>query len=198
MTTRLAMIPAAALAVSLSLAGPAFAQGSDQDCTDLTQPQAQALLEADPSDPSRLDADNDGIPCEEGEGGPGGPLIPPPSVPPDSVPTETAEPEPSVDPTLEPTVEPTETYEPEPSTAPSETAPPEPTAAPTQDPEVATLPAGGSGPGRAERQVDDTPTGGVDTGGGPGADMDPALMLAGLGSLLAAGGVLAYRSRLRQ
>ncbi len=36
------------------------------DCADFaTQDEAQAELENDPSDPNGLDADNDGIPCEE-------------------------------------------------------------------------------------------------------------------------------------
>jgi Excalibur calcium-binding domain len=42
--------------------------GDDEelDCADFaTQEEAQAELEQDRSDPNRLDADNDGIPCEE-------------------------------------------------------------------------------------------------------------------------------------
>jgi hypothetical protein len=39
--------------------------GGDLDCADFaTQDEAQAVLDRDPSDPNRLDADNDGIPCE--------------------------------------------------------------------------------------------------------------------------------------
>jgi hypothetical protein len=38
----------------------------DLDCADFaTQPEAQAELDADPSDPNGLDADNDGVACEE-------------------------------------------------------------------------------------------------------------------------------------
>ncbi len=51
---------------------PAEAQlptGEDVDCPELTQAEAQAILDADPSDPNRLDADDDGIACEDGDGG---------------------------------------------------------------------------------------------------------------------------------
>jgi hypothetical protein len=58
--------------------GPAnsFA-GGDRDCPDFsTQPEAQAFFEAaGPGDPHQLDADNDGIACEDlppGDGGGGG------------------------------------------------------------------------------------------------------------------------------
>ena len=37
---------------------------SDIDCTGLTQAQAQAILDEDPSDPNGLDADHDGVACE--------------------------------------------------------------------------------------------------------------------------------------
>ena len=49
--------------------------GGDLDCADFaTQQEAQAELERDLSDPNGLDADNDGIACEElaGNGGGGG------------------------------------------------------------------------------------------------------------------------------
>ena len=39
-------------------------QMGDVDCAQLTQPQAQAIFDADPSDPNGLDADNDGLACE--------------------------------------------------------------------------------------------------------------------------------------
>ena len=46
----------------------AFAQ--DLDCSNfITQEEAQAAYDADPSDPSGLDADSDGIACEELSGG---------------------------------------------------------------------------------------------------------------------------------
>jgi hypothetical protein len=39
---------------------------ADRDCADFaTQAEAQAVLMADPSDPERLDADDDGIACED-------------------------------------------------------------------------------------------------------------------------------------
>ena len=46
---------------------------ADLDCADFaTQQEAQAELARDPSDPNNLDADNDGIACEELAGGGGG------------------------------------------------------------------------------------------------------------------------------
>jgi hypothetical protein len=46
---------------------PFEAQAQDQyDCASFSsQESAQAELERDPSDPSNLDADNDGIACED-------------------------------------------------------------------------------------------------------------------------------------
>jgi hypothetical protein len=47
--------------------------GGDLDCADFAnQEEAQAVLERDPGDPNGLDADNDGIACEELAGGGGG------------------------------------------------------------------------------------------------------------------------------
>ena len=47
--------------------------GGDLDCGDFAnQEEAQAVLERDPGDPNGLDADNDGIACEELAGGGGG------------------------------------------------------------------------------------------------------------------------------
>jgi micrococcal nuclease len=44
--------------------------GRDLDCADFdSEGEAQAVLEDDPSDPHRLDADDDGQACEEGVGG---------------------------------------------------------------------------------------------------------------------------------
>lgn len=37
---------------------------TDLDCRDLTAAQAVSVLQADPSDPHRLDSDGDGVPCE--------------------------------------------------------------------------------------------------------------------------------------
>jgi Staphylococcal nuclease homologue len=43
--------------------------GSDLDCDDFdSQVEAQAVLEADPSDPNGLDADSDGLACEQSSG----------------------------------------------------------------------------------------------------------------------------------
>ena len=43
-------------------------QAGDVDCVDLTFEEAQAILAADPTDPNRLDADNDGVACEVDDG----------------------------------------------------------------------------------------------------------------------------------
>lgn len=43
----------------------ATALGPDLNCRDFSdQASAQAILDAEPSDPHRLDADNDGVACE--------------------------------------------------------------------------------------------------------------------------------------
>lgn len=54
------------LAAMVALASsPVLAQG-DLDCADFgSQEEAQAALDADPSDPNNLDADDDGLACEE-------------------------------------------------------------------------------------------------------------------------------------
>jgi hypothetical protein len=50
----------------------AVAQTGDLNCADFaTQAEAQAVLDADPSDPNNLDADNDGVACEDLPGGTG-------------------------------------------------------------------------------------------------------------------------------
>ncbi len=63
-----------AASVAVLLVGrenPASAQSDPFDCADFaTQEEAQAEYDSDPSDPSGLDADSDGIACEElGNGG---------------------------------------------------------------------------------------------------------------------------------
>src|SRR5919112_1254790 len=64
---------------SLLLAGATLAQDDQFDCASFgSQESAQAELERDPSDPSNLDADNDGIACEELGGGGGTPIDPDP------------------------------------------------------------------------------------------------------------------------
>lgn len=60
-----------ALAVLVVMAPTAMAQ-DDLNCDDFnTQEEAQAELDADPSDPHGLDRDNDGIACEDLESGGG-------------------------------------------------------------------------------------------------------------------------------
>ena len=73
----LAVLLLAAMAFSARMAWEfvpsAFAQ-EDLDCADFaTQEEAQAVLDVDPSDPNGLDADSDGIACEELPGGGGTP-----------------------------------------------------------------------------------------------------------------------------
>lgn len=45
-------------------AAPVPPPATDLDCRDLTADQAVSVLQADPSDPHRLDSDGDGVPCE--------------------------------------------------------------------------------------------------------------------------------------
>jgi LPXTG-motif cell wall-anchored protein len=53
------------LAVGL-FALPSGAAAQDLDCDQVTQAEAQAQLDADPSDPNNFDGDDDGLACEEG------------------------------------------------------------------------------------------------------------------------------------
>lgn len=65
---RLLYLAMLAMVVLLVFAPAALAQ--DIDCSDeVAQSDEQAILDADPSDPNRLDADNDGIACEDPETG---------------------------------------------------------------------------------------------------------------------------------
>jgi Excalibur calcium-binding domain len=43
----------------------------DVDCPGLSQEEAQRILDQDPSDPNRLDADHDGVACEANSSGGG-------------------------------------------------------------------------------------------------------------------------------
>ena len=53
-------------AAGLSLGIPGTATAADLDCADFaTQADAQASLAATPGDPNDLDADDDGIACEQ-------------------------------------------------------------------------------------------------------------------------------------
>ncbi len=56
-------IATAIFAVAM-LAGSAAVAQDDLDCDDLTMQEAQAILDADPSDPNGLDGDGDGLACE--------------------------------------------------------------------------------------------------------------------------------------
>lgn len=61
--------PAAPAVLSANVATPAAAlpvQADTKNCPDFTyQEDAQAVLDADPTDPNRLDADNDRVACED-------------------------------------------------------------------------------------------------------------------------------------
>jgi hypothetical protein len=62
---RTMLLLAAAVVLTLAAAPSAFAQTNDQNCDDFpSQAAAQAHLAADPSDPDNLDADDDGVACE--------------------------------------------------------------------------------------------------------------------------------------
>jgi hypothetical protein len=63
---KLAAVGGLAIGATALTMPAAFASGSaDLDCSDFgTQAAAQAELDADPSDPNRLDQDNDGVACE--------------------------------------------------------------------------------------------------------------------------------------
>lgn len=61
----LALFTAFALLSGLTVS----ASAQDVDCPDLSYQEAQDILAQDPSDPNRLDADNDGIACETNAGG---------------------------------------------------------------------------------------------------------------------------------
>lgn len=75
---RLLYLVALSLVAALVLAPPALAQTGDLDCADFaTQEEAQGVFDADTSDPNGLDADDDGVACEElptGEDGGGDPM----------------------------------------------------------------------------------------------------------------------------
>ena len=71
--SKLVAAGALALATTVLTMPSAAASAGDVDCPDFsTQAEAQAEYDADPSDPNRLDADDDGIACETLPGGGGG------------------------------------------------------------------------------------------------------------------------------
>ncbi|MEU9390389.1 excalibur calcium-binding domain-containing protein [Streptomyces sp. NPDC048324] len=64
--TRSLSTVALALVATVGPAAAAAHAQSDLDCSDFVfQEDAQAVFNSDPSDPNRLDADNDGIACED-------------------------------------------------------------------------------------------------------------------------------------
>ncbi len=60
---RLLYLAVLSMLALLVLAPAAVAQ--DVDCPQLSFEEAQSILASDPSDPNRLDADNDGVACEQ-------------------------------------------------------------------------------------------------------------------------------------
>lgn len=62
---RLLYLTAFSMVVMLMLAPTALAQTGDLDCPQLSEAEKQAVYAADPSDPNGLDADDDGVPCED-------------------------------------------------------------------------------------------------------------------------------------
>lgn len=60
---------AAVLAAGATLPLAGLASAADLDCDDVSQEEAQRILDADPSDPNRFDADDDGQACDSGAGG---------------------------------------------------------------------------------------------------------------------------------
>lgn len=100
-------MPIAALAAIVLAAGPTPARALDYDCADFAN-QAEAEAYLLPGDPYRLDADHDGIACEDlpcpcASGAPSVPA--PPSIPapaPPSIPAPTPTPAPPVEEEPEP------------------------------------------------------------------------------------------------
>ncbi len=62
---KLSLVAGAAI-VTLAIPTAAIAAPADRDCAEFAhQEEAQGVLEADPSDPFGLDADGDGVACED-------------------------------------------------------------------------------------------------------------------------------------
>ncbi len=103
--------PVLVLGATLAVASPAGAtHPGDVDCGDFTyQEEAQAHLDAHPSDPDNLDADGDGIACETLPHRPGG-GAPAPQPTPTACPSPSTslKPTPSPAPTKSPTSQPSE------------------------------------------------------------------------------------------
>ncbi|WP_224389699.1 calcium-binding protein [Pseudonocardia sp. ICBG1293] len=59
-----AAVPAATGVTAAAPRADTGEQAGDLDCIDLSRAQAQAVLDADPSDPNDLDRDDDGRACE--------------------------------------------------------------------------------------------------------------------------------------
>lgn len=174
------------LAAALPLAGTAYAGPDlDLDCRDFRwQEDAQLVLDADRSDPHRLDEDDDGIACEVlprrfDQGDASSTSRPRPGTPtPAPVTTSPASASPST-----PPVSPT------PSPAPTRTAPPATATAAT-----------GSAPAAPPTTARPSPPRGVAGGLGGASDTGPAAWEVAVGAVFvagaaAAGGYLIRRRR---
>lgn len=62
---RTGLVVAALLGAFLALGGPG--SQADVDCDEVSQQEAQTILDTDRSDPNRLDRDDDGTACESGD-----------------------------------------------------------------------------------------------------------------------------------
>ena len=58
------LLAALAMAATLVFAPMAMAQ-DDLNCADLSEAEEQSVFAADPSDPNNLDANDNGVPCED-------------------------------------------------------------------------------------------------------------------------------------
>jgi hypothetical protein len=68
---RLIVLSIAGLILAGLASSSALAQTNDRDCMDFaSQSEAQAVLRADPTDPNRLDEDDDDVACDEFDYGP--------------------------------------------------------------------------------------------------------------------------------
>ncbi len=86
---RLLLLAALCALAVLAVAPQALAQ-ADLNCGDLSEAEEQAVFNADPSDPNNLDANDNGVPCED-DTTDNGSYVPP--VDDDPTPTPTDEPD---------------------------------------------------------------------------------------------------------
>ncbi|NEE18265.1 excalibur calcium-binding protein [Streptomyces sp. SID7499] len=136
-----------AIAAIVPLADPAHAR-QDLDCRDFAfQEDAQAVFDADPSDPNRLDEDqgrDDGVACEAlAHRG----IIDPTTSPPSASPSVSPSSSPSASPSVSPSASPSVSSSASPSVSPSAPVTAAPTGAPSQGVRGGLGGAVASGPG---------------------------------------------------